>query len=181
MRLGHRLMLAASATALASAAMAAETTIYTYDALGRLMATSSSGSVNNGLATSVGYDPAGNRTGYGVGGVGGIPPPSSVASATSGNQPPVAAADSGEMPRCRFQADFHPLDNDHDPDGNTPLSLVSASYSGPLGTVFDSNPKIVFRPNGSGTGTAAITYIVQDSVGATATGSFNLAVVQGQC
>lgn len=174
-------MLAVSATALASAAMAAETTIYTYDALGRLTATSSSGSVNNGLATSVGYDPAGNRTGYSVGGAGGTPPPSSVPSPPAGNQPPVAVADSGQMSSCLFQAEFHPLDNDYDPDANTPLSLVSASYSGALGTVLDNNPKIVFRLNGSGTGVAAISYTVQDPLGATATGTLSINLVEGQC
>jgi hypothetical protein len=83
--------------------------------------------------------------------------------------------------RCQFQSLFYVLDNDYDPDGNTPLSLVSISYSGGLGTAFDSDPRIIFRPNSSGTGTAVITYTVQDSLGATATGTFNLNVIQGQC
>src|SRR3954465_10388512 len=71
-----RLFLATSSCALATAALASETTTYTYDALGRLVATTSSGTVNNGLATSIAYDPAGNRSNYTVSGAaGGGPPP----------------------------------------------------------------------------------------------------------
>jgi hypothetical protein len=53
--------------------LAAETITYTYDALGRLTSTASSGSVNNGISTTIGYDPAGNRSNYvsGTGGGGG--------------------------------------------------------------------------------------------------------------
>jgi hypothetical protein len=53
-----------------AAASASETITYSCDALGRLLATNSSGSVNNGLATSIGYDPAGNRQSYAVAGAG---------------------------------------------------------------------------------------------------------------
>jgi hypothetical protein len=60
------LFLAATSFALATAAQAGETKTYAYDALGRLVASSSSGSVNNGLATSIAYDPAGNRSCYTV-------------------------------------------------------------------------------------------------------------------
>src|SRR3954468_21687933 len=66
-----RLFLATSSCAIATAAVAGETITYSYDALGRLVATSSSGTVNNGLATSISYDPAGNRQSYGVTGAGG--------------------------------------------------------------------------------------------------------------
>jgi len=52
-------------------AAAGETTTYSYDALGRLVATTSSGTVNNGVATAIGYDPAGNRSNYAVSGAGG--------------------------------------------------------------------------------------------------------------
>jgi hypothetical protein len=51
-------------------ALASETITYSYDALGRLVATSSSGSANNGLSTSITYDPAGNRQTYTVAGAG---------------------------------------------------------------------------------------------------------------
>jgi hypothetical protein len=55
----------------ASAAGAGETVTYSYDALGRLTGASSTGSVNNGVATTIGYDPAGNRSSYVVSGAGG--------------------------------------------------------------------------------------------------------------
>lgn len=73
---GHRAgrLLAASVIAMAGAAEAGETVTYSYDALGRLTATSSSGTVNNGVATGIGYDPAGNRSSYAVSGAAGPPP-----------------------------------------------------------------------------------------------------------
>lgn len=48
----------------ASPARADEAITYTYDALGRLVAVDSSGSVNNGRTVAVVYDAAGNRTNY---------------------------------------------------------------------------------------------------------------------
>lgn len=59
-------------------ALASETTTYSYDALGRLTGSSSAGTVNNGLNTSIQYDPAGNRTNYTVTG-------------SANNSPPAAA------------------------------------------------------------------------------------------
>jgi chorismate-pyruvate lyase len=52
---GHRarLVLATSAAAIAAAAQANEVTNCTYDPLGRLVATSNTGSVNNGQGTTV--------------------------------------------------------------------------------------------------------------------------------
>ena len=44
-----------------SAAMSAETTAYVYDALGRLVTVTHSGTVNNGLQTTYTHDPADNR------------------------------------------------------------------------------------------------------------------------
>jgi hypothetical protein len=46
------------------AAAANETVTYSYDALGRLTAQSTTGTVNNGNSTTVGYDQAGNRVCY---------------------------------------------------------------------------------------------------------------------
>lgn len=62
-RPGHYL-LACSALALASAADAGETVTFSYDALGRLTATSSTDTVNPGVTSSIGYDAAGNRSIY---------------------------------------------------------------------------------------------------------------------
>ncbi|MES2058113.1 MAG: Calx-beta domain-containing protein, partial [Pseudomonadota bacterium] len=54
----------------ADVAAADETVVYTYDELGRLKASSTTGTVNNGLQTSTTFDPAGNRTNYSVSGAG---------------------------------------------------------------------------------------------------------------
>lgn len=48
------------------AAKAQETTKYTYDALGRLVSSKTTGSQN--VTTDIKYDPAGNRTNYTVAG-----------------------------------------------------------------------------------------------------------------
>lgn len=71
---GVRIFLAAAGCALAASGQASETTIYQYDALGRLVAVNTSGTVNNGLATAIGYDPAGNRSTYSVAGSTAPPP-----------------------------------------------------------------------------------------------------------
>lgn len=49
-------------------ALANETVTYTYDALGRLVTVSSSGTVNNGQSVATSFDPAGNRTNYTISG-----------------------------------------------------------------------------------------------------------------
>ncbi|HWT31293.1 MAG TPA: RHS repeat domain-containing protein [Propylenella sp.] len=58
----------AAAVAIPGAAAASETATYSYDALGRLTAVTTSGGPNAGLAVSTGYDPAGNRSSYAVSG-----------------------------------------------------------------------------------------------------------------
>jgi hypothetical protein len=82
--------------------------------------------------------------------------------------------------RCQSIGAFYVLDDDYDPDGNTPLTLVSVSCSGGLGTASSSDPRIIFRPTGS-LGTAVVSYTVADSLGATATGTLAINIVQGQC
>lgn len=54
----------ASACLVTTSALASETVTYTYDALGRLVASSTSGGPNSGVASGVSYDPAGNRSSY---------------------------------------------------------------------------------------------------------------------
>jgi RHS repeat protein len=89
---GAQFLLAASVASFAAAAQAGETATYGYDALGRLVATSSNGTANNGMATSLSYDPAGNRTVYGVSGAAGsMPPPG--AQPSSASPAPEAEAD----------------------------------------------------------------------------------------
>jgi Calx-beta domain len=58
---------AAALTLAASPALASETITYSYDALGRLVATSTTGTApTNGQSVSTTFDPAGNRTCYAV-------------------------------------------------------------------------------------------------------------------
>jgi hypothetical protein len=66
-------VMVACALLLAPAALAQETTTYTYDALGRLKTTSTSGGQNDGTTNQVQFDPAGNRTNYTTTGATGTP------------------------------------------------------------------------------------------------------------
>lgn len=75
---GRMLALGLFGALMAAPAIAAETTTYTYDALGRLTGSSVSGGPSSGVATALQYDPAGNRGNYQVTG-------------SANNSPPVAA------------------------------------------------------------------------------------------
>ncbi|MEA3010625.1 MAG: hypothetical protein QOJ91_2317, partial [Sphingomonadales bacterium] len=61
--------IAAFGIACAGSAQANEVVTYNYDAQGRLVGTSITGSVNDGLNTAITYDAAGNRLNYSVAGV----------------------------------------------------------------------------------------------------------------
>ena len=54
----------AGAAIITTPAIASETITYTYDALGRLVVTKSTGSINNNQTHSICYDKAGNRVNY---------------------------------------------------------------------------------------------------------------------
>lgn len=56
------LVLLAALAAGATAAIAAETIAYSYDARGRLVRAQSSGTINNNVSTNYSYDKADNRT-----------------------------------------------------------------------------------------------------------------------
>ncbi len=64
MKRSYRLALAATGAAVvaASAALAAETIVYRYDARGRLVKVERSGTVNNNVVTQYTFDKANNRT-----------------------------------------------------------------------------------------------------------------------
>jgi YD repeat-containing protein len=66
---------AGAAVVAASAAMAAETIVYRYDARGRLVRVERSGSVNNNVATNYTFDKADNRTAKTTTGSANPPPP----------------------------------------------------------------------------------------------------------
>ena len=68
---------------MAGQALASETATYTYDTLGRLIATSRSGGPNNALQSTLGFDAAGNRTSYTVAGGNTNPPSFSIGNATA--------------------------------------------------------------------------------------------------
>lgn len=92
-----------------------------------------------------------------------------------GNQPPVANADTGSMGTCAKKV-FNVLANDTDPEGNTPLVIVSASTDGSYGTVtLSGSTSVRFSAFGS-TGVAQVSYVVRDSLGATATGQLNVTI-----
>ena len=75
-RRGRAALLTAAAGAVAaSAAMAAETIVYRYDAKGRLVRVERSGTVNNNVATSYAFDKADNRTAKTTTGSPNPPPP----------------------------------------------------------------------------------------------------------
>jgi YD repeat-containing protein len=57
---------AIGAGVLTSPALAASTTTYSYDALGRLTKAETSGTVNNGATVTISYDAADNRVTYQV-------------------------------------------------------------------------------------------------------------------
>jgi hypothetical protein len=182
-----RLFLATSSCALATTAVASETVTYTYDALGRLVATTSSGTVNNGLATSIAYDPAGNRSSYSVSGVGGgAPPPPAPPSPPPpppppppGNHAPVANDDRFRTTQCAA-AVFDALENDTDADGD---ALIITSVGGPaaqVGAMSIQNNRLVWNPTVS-SGNFTGTYTISDGHGGTATGAFTVQILSGSC
>jgi YD repeat-containing protein len=151
-------------------------------------ALSTAGSVNASDYEQYGFDAAGNRTslrkrdgstltftydnlnrviakvGAAAGGGGG--------GGGGSNQPPVANFDDLGSASCGGVITANVVANDTDPDNNYPLSLVSASGSG-VTKVSDTDIQI---GTGARAGTKSFTYVVQDSLGATANGAGTLTV-----
>lgn len=79
MKMGRRsrtaLLVAGTAVMAASAAMAAETIVYRYDARGRLVKVERSGTVNNNVVTNYSFDKADNRLSKTTSGSPNPPPP----------------------------------------------------------------------------------------------------------
>ena len=186
---------AAGAFAFAGAAQANDTITYTYDPLGRLIAVSTTGGPNQGLNIGTCYDHAGNRTTYSAGPAGtpapppcppsppgtppSPPPPPPPPPPPTGNQPPTTASDSLSVPQCAT-ASKNVLANDSDPEGNYPLSLVSVTQGNKGAATIVSSTTIQFEA-GFSTGGSALTYTVQDSLGASSTGILNINVTAGTC
>jgi len=73
------------------------------------------------------------------------------------------------------------LENDSDPDGNTPLTVVSVSGAS-LGAVFVvGGLRVSYQPHGFPAGSDSFTYEVQDSLGATSTGTVYVEVMDVGC
>jgi hypothetical protein len=146
------------------------------------------------LATSVAYDPAGNRSSYAVTGAGGIPspppppppPPPAPPPPTPPPPPPppppsggglVAVDDTGTGQRCQAR-DFNVTANDSDSNGHYPLTVISVS--GDFGFSIIS-PSTIEYSNGGQVGTFVTTYTVQNSVGQTATATLTVDVPRDIC
>jgi YD repeat-containing protein len=157
---------------------ATETVTYSYDAQGRLVQSVISGTVNNGQTSSTTFDAANNRTNYSVSLSGATPPPPPP---PPSNQPPVTVADSLSVPKCAIRSK-DVIFNDSDPEGNVPLSLVSAVNSNAsLGSAYVASASNVQYEAYASAGSDTVTYTVQDSLGATSTGTLTVSVSGGTC
>ena len=169
--------------AMSAAAYAGETTVYTYDALGRLVASTVSGA-SSSATSAIGYDPAGNRASYQVTtGAGSTPTPSPTpiptptpapTPAPSANQPPVATGDTVSMP-CFTQRTVNLTANDTDPENNVPLVLLSISLvSGSANAIVSSASSVDLET--AGKPGSVFSYTVRDSLGASSTGRLEVTV-----
>ena len=171
---------------LASAALcpasASPTTAYTYDVHGRLVEASHAEGVADGTVTAYDYDPGDNRTQVATtddGGFGALAAGLGGSSGETGNQAPVTSADYGGIARCSSGSDFDVTLDDRDPDGSG-LELVGVS-AGSLGTASVRNATSVWYVPGGTTGSETLTYTVEDSLGAQATGTLTILVDEEGC
>jgi len=160
--------------ALSAPVAASETQAYTYDALGRLVAVQYSGSVNNGQAHSLCYDPAGNRKQYKSSSAGALASCGSSPTPTS-NNPPVTQADALYIMGEGVSATQDVVSNDTDPDGDYPLVLDAISDPSGYAHIASSTE---IGWSGSPAGFYSVSYTVKDSRGATATGTLTVQVEQ---
>jgi hypothetical protein len=162
---------------LCSPALAGETAQYSYDALGRLVSSAYSGGPRASNQTGLCYDAAGNRTQYSYSGsavsCAASPPPPPPPPSVS---PPVANPDSASVAKCATVTK-NVVANDTDPGGLTPLTLVSAQVvSGGGDVVVASSTSVQFYAPAS-PGSASVSYVVQNTGGATATGTLSITIL----
>jgi hypothetical protein len=93
---------------------------------------------------------------------------------SGGNQPPVANFDNAGSMTCGDTITYNVVANDTDPDGNYPLSLVSAAGSAGLTASVASSTSV--QLTGITAGTKSFTYVVKDSLNAQANGSGSVTV-----
>jgi len=167
-----------------SVGAAAETATYQYDALGRLVAsTLSHGTV---VSTSIGYDPAGNRSSYVVGGsgagTGGGGGGSGGGGGGGSGAPPTTVAQSVTIGVCDSTTVDVQAGGDSDPGGHYPLVVTSASVTAGSNVInggTSSGSSVAVGSQGNITGTGQIAYTIQNSVGASATGVLAVRVIAG--
>nr|WP_225425795.1 cadherin-like domain-containing protein [Pelagerythrobacter rhizovicinus] len=170
-------MLAGTALGLVAESASAQNSIdtYTYDALGRLVAVSTSGGSHDNKTRSICYDSAGNRTTYRGTSDGSVATCVNTGDGSS-NQPPVTGADAVSLP-CKTAVFKNLVANDTDPEGNTPLVVQSITRtSGTATASVGSGGSTAFVDAGDWPGQSVFTYTVADSVGATSTGQLTVTV-----
>jgi YD repeat-containing protein len=161
-----------AALLVSGSAGASEIVKYRYDELGRLVASTVSGGPNDTIGTATCFDAAGNRTRHTVGagvtacGSGspppGPPPPSA--------PPPVAVSDPSVIGPCNSVINYNVVANDYDPNGNTPLTLVSVTSNSHVSAQVISSTTIQFIGSTPGN-TSTLSYVIKNSLNATATGT----------
>lgn len=166
-----------------------EVQTYTYDDLGRLVAVGYSGDVNNNQKHSMCYDSTDNRTRYRSDpqntaavcpapvAVPTPPPAPPPPPPPAPNAPPVANADSVSVKKCENKT-IASTANDTDPDGDYPLTVTAVGTTS-LAEVSILNGSTI-SVTGYGTlGTTSVTYTIQDSRGASASGTLSITVTNG--
>ncbi len=151
---------------------------YTYDALGRLITVVTTGGSNNAETQSICYDDAGNRTDYvantsaGATTCGGAPPPPPPPPPPS-NNPPTTVQDFASG-ACSTTLTVNLTANDSDPESNYPLVLTGITKNAGAASasvVSSSSVSVTFGPIFDASN---FTYTVEDSLGASSTGTLNL-------
>lgn len=94
---------------------------------------------------------------------------------TAPNQPPVTTSDTiGVM--CNSHTTLNVTSNDTDPEGNYPLTVTAVTFtSNPVGaeaTIASASTLNIY--GGIGPGTSTATYTVEDSLGASSTGTLTI-------
>jgi hypothetical protein len=143
-----------------SAASANENITYSYDSEGRLVTTSRSGTVNNGVSAQQSYDRADNRTNLTVSG-------SANGSPGGGNNPPVAVNDAASL-ACNGGGGVNVTANDSDPDGH-PLTVTAVSLVSGAATIGIAGPGLVNISMNSSNNQTIFSYTISDGNGGTAT------------
>ena len=170
----------------ATTALAQDPETYTYDALGRLVEKEVTGGANTGEVTSYCYDAAGNRTAVRANstgasshcdlGDGATPTPTPTDTGTptptptGSNSGPNTTNDS-ITGTCNQLALKNVVANDSDPEGNTPIVLLSVTRISGLAIAEVNDSTRVAVEFGPQWDFSEFSYVVRDSLGNTSTGS----------